>query len=638
MWLRTEIELVVSGKGREVELGSVLPEGWKLAAISSQIPVAVDNSGHLKAQVRSGKWTVLLDAFRLDNPSELRYASEAKPAVTSQLVAFQSRPDFRMVEILGVPSVDVSQTTFPERWRSLPVYRWDTATPLRIEERLRGMGAQKPEGLRIARALWLDEDGRGMTFRDQLSGRMQQIWRLDAAPGQELGAVRNSGGQWQLITRNPQDGALGIEVRERNFNLEAAGRIRQTKTLSATGWRSDADTLNVDLNLPPGWRLFALFGADRLRGDWLTSWTLLDLFLVLVLSFAVFRLWGLPAALLAFVAFGLSYHEPGAPRYIWLFLLMPIALLRVVSSGWGRRVIITWKWLTIACLVVILTPFVAGQLQQALYPQLERVGSKGPFLARDFRLGGTGTVAPAPAEAARAKSYDASAQAADLAMSKAAPDSNLMYQANARIQTGPAVPDWSWRSVSFGWNGPVQASQRVHVLLIPPALERGLTILRVVLLLALAGVSSWGAAPGWVDLRQTRQTCRRAARRIPGRSGVARARRHPRSRNAGNASTAPPRDVRRVPHRCGYPLCFLENRRPAGDDRAPRFTPRSKSRFRCLGVWLLGPLSRSSLITSRTPPCGARTTIFGSFYPREFMTSASRGCSRMSMNGNGLFS
>ena len=179
-----------------------------------------------------------------------------------------------------------------------------------------------------------------------------------------MGRCGNSGGQWQLITRNPQDGALGIEVRERNFNLEAAGRISQTKTLSATGWRSDADTLNVDLNLPPGWRLFALFGADRLRGDWLTSWTLLDLFLVLVLSFAVFRLWGLPAALLAFVAFGLSYHEPGAPRYIWLFLLMPIALLRVVSSGWGRRVIITWKWLTIACLVIILTPFVAGQVNK----------------------------------------------------------------------------------------------------------------------------------------------------------------------------------------------------------------------------------------------------------------------------------
>jgi hypothetical protein len=142
---------------------------------------------------------------------------------------------------------------------------------------------------------------------------MQQIWRLDAAPGQELGAVRNSGGQWQLITRNPQDGALGIEVRERNFNLEAAGRISQTKTLSATGWRSHADTLNVDLNLPRA-GVFSLRCSGGSPAWGLAHiWTLLDLFLVLVLSFAVFRPWGLPAALLAFVA-GLYYHEPGAPR------------------------------------------------------------------------------------------------------------------------------------------------------------------------------------------------------------------------------------------------------------------------------------------------------------------------------------
>ena len=31
LWLRTEIELTVSGKSREEELGTILPEGWKLA-------------------------------------------------------------------------------------------------------------------------------------------------------------------------------------------------------------------------------------------------------------------------------------------------------------------------------------------------------------------------------------------------------------------------------------------------------------------------------------------------------------------------------------------------------------------------------------------------------------------------------
>jgi hypothetical protein len=186
LWLHTEIELIVSGKNREEVIGSILPEGWRIAAVSSPIPVAVDDAGQMKAHVRTGKWTLLADAFRLDNPKEIGYAPGTKPAVADELIAFRARPEFRMVEIVGAQPIDVSQTTFPEKWRNLPVYRWETASPFRIEERMRGMGVQRPEGLNIARALWLDESGRGLTFRDHIGGRMQQIWRLDAAPGQGL--------------------------------------------------------------------------------------------------------------------------------------------------------------------------------------------------------------------------------------------------------------------------------------------------------------------------------------------------------------------------------------------------------------------------------------------------------------------
>ena len=97
--------------------------------------IVVDDTGRMKAQVRAGKWTVHADAFRFDNPKEFRYAQGAKPAVAEELVAFRARPDFRTVEIVGEPSIDVSQTTFPEKWRELPVYRWDTTAPFRIEEK-----------------------------------------------------------------------------------------------------------------------------------------------------------------------------------------------------------------------------------------------------------------------------------------------------------------------------------------------------------------------------------------------------------------------------------------------------------------------------------------------------------------------
>lgn len=517
LWWRQEVELTVSGKSREEELGTLLPEGWKLAAIQSPIPVSVDDSGHAKAQVRAGTWTVRVDAFRLDNPKEVRFAPGVRRAAAEELVAFRARPDFRVLEFIGPPAIDPSQSQFPKAWQGLPVHRWDTGTAIRLVERMRGMGAQKPAGLGIERTLWLDEGGRGLTFQDRITGQMQQVWRLDAAEGQELGSVR-SGGEGQLITRNPQNGAIGVELRSRNLSVEATGRLSDPASLPATGWRSDAESVRVTLHLPPGWRLFALFGADWVHGDWLTAWTLLDLFLLLVFTLAVFRIRGWATALLAFAAFGLAYHEPGAPRYPWLALLVPIALEPHIPRGLGRRLLLVGQALTLGVLLLFLVPFVARQVQQALYPQLETPDGTPlpiPGEATEAMNAPTAHQAMPPAaravagqagmskelmmryglSAARSTPGDAS-QAGQSATANQAAFDNLRQDVKARIQTGPGLPEWTWRSVSFGWNGPVQGTQRLHPVLIPQAVERMLTAVRTALLLALGAVLLRGVRRG----------------------------------------------------------------------------------------------------------------------------------------------
>src|SRR4051794_36955479 len=110
--------------------------------------------------------------------------------------------------------------------------------------------------------------------------------------------------------------------------MDAIGRTTDTRHVSATGWNTDADSLQLTLILPAGWRVLAMLGADKVQGDWLTAWTLLDLFVVLLFSLAILRLWGFTATLVALLASALAYHERGAPRYTWLFLLLPLALLR----------------------------------------------------------------------------------------------------------------------------------------------------------------------------------------------------------------------------------------------------------------------------------------------------------------------
>lgn len=484
LWLRTDVELTVSGKSREEDLGWILPSGWLLSRVDSPIPVAIDEKGRLKAQVRAGKWTISLTAFHASDTKSIQYAEDAKPVVDIELVGFRAKPDFRLAEVTDVKAVDVTQTTFPEKWRDLPVYQWETKSAIGLVERIRGMGLQRPEGLRITREFWLDEDGRTLTYHDVVRGQMQQIWRLDSTDGEQLGVVRVDG-QGQLITANPKTGAHGIEIRTRNLNLEAIGTIENPSEIPATGWQVDADALEVTMHLPPGWRALALFGADDVDGDWLTAWSLLDLFLLLIFTLAVYRLWGIPAGILAFVAFSLAYQEPGAPRLAWFFLLMPIGLLRVVPDGVFQKWIKAWKYIAIALLVIILIPFLVLQIQSALYPQLESHGvnyaSQRIFPPIETSYG--------PSVGMDEMAFEADKLAKPAAQMKQEVQSeNLLYDPKARIQTGPAQPEWTWNRIDCRWDGPVDADQRIRPILISGPIYRLLTVMRILLLTLLAAV------------------------------------------------------------------------------------------------------------------------------------------------------
>lgn len=515
MWLRTEIELSVSGKSREEELGCVLPEGWKLSRVNSPVPVAVDEMGNMKVQVRTGKWKISMDAFSTSPVDTFAYASSAQPMTAVELVAFQASSSLRMVEVVGAPSVDVSQTTFPKKWHHLPVYQWETARAFKLQEKMRGMGVQKPEGLRVIRELWLDENGQGFTYRDRIQGDTQEIWRLDVMEGQELGRVKMND-EGQLITRNPKTNAVGVEVRQRNVKMDAVGRMQREGAFPAIGWNTDADALDMRLNLPPGWRLLYWAGGENVEGSWWDAWDLLDVFLLMVFTMAIFKLWGWVPALVALLGLGLVYHEPFAPKFAWLFLLMPLALLRVVPAGVVRNLIVVWKYFALVLLLGWLLPFYTQQIQALLYPQLEdrysfgsrnwnvfnTIDSERATSARaeaDMMLDAvevqetmpvpqqTATLARTPEDHRKSKAgFSRSVKSSSFKqMDKSGqllPKSNLMYAPQARIQTGPGVPEWNWNTVSASWNGPIVSEQMTRPILISLNLQRFIILVRLILL------------------------------------------------------------------------------------------------------------------------------------------------------------
>jgi len=219
----------------------------------------------------------------------------------------------------------------------------------------------------------------------------------------------------------------------------------------------------------------------------------------LLFSLAILRLRGFLPALVAFLAFGLAYHEPDAPRVAWLLLLLPVALVQHMPIGLWRNVVLGLKWTAAAILLLSLAPFAASQIQAALFPQLERLSP------RSISFGDTArTVASAPAygyeqalEEAADDAMDPFAPAPENIQRQSAPLSsapksrymskdNLKVDPKAVIQTGPGVPEWTWRRITFGWDGPVAASQELRPILIPPSLSRPLALARVIFLVLLA--------------------------------------------------------------------------------------------------------------------------------------------------------
>ncbi len=499
-WLRTQVELSVAGKSREEALGHALPQGWQLSWVESPLPCAVDDAGRLKVQVRAGRWVVKLSAFRTQPASTVAYAEKTQPLAAEEWVGLQQDTALRVVELDGIPAVDVAQTTYPEEWRQYPVHLWTTAQPFQIVEKMRGMGSRKPPGITLQRSFWLDEEGGGLTYRDQLSGRGQQTWRLDAAERHQLGAVKIAG-QGQLITKNPATGAVGVEVRDRNLDLQAVGRLEGRGPIPATGWQMDAESLNAELQLPPGWRLLAVFGPDWSQGDWLTDWTLLDVFMLLISTLALWRLWGWKTALLGLLAFLLSYQELGAPRLCGWLLIAGMAAAKLLQGRVAEKWALLFRSAALAIFALGSLTFFLQQVQQALYPQLE-VGVNPGLIDENERVNastlastaGVDAVAgsPVPATESMSRLRKVMSPLESYAVSSPKPGlsaqitSNLLQDAKARIQTGPAVPQWTWRSVSFGWRGPVAAGEHISLWLIPCSVERVLSVLRVAFLLALA--------------------------------------------------------------------------------------------------------------------------------------------------------
>ena len=474
--LTTVLRINVSGGLREANFGPFLPEGFVPERLDGQLPARFEPNGQLRVQVRPGEWIVRLTARAATvlNEFEPLVGGENMPAV--EILSYQSNPRLRVTVPSGLVPVDPGQANVPPEWRSFPAFRFSAGDALSLEERSRGLVDSQNE-LTIARSLWLDFDGDGMTAADAVTGTMRRDWRLDMRSPFQLESARVNG-ENVLVTAGDAEDLRGIEVRQQQLALSSVARIDASGRLPVTGWDSRFAGASIELNLPPGRRLVAAPGADAARGAWLGRWQLLDIFLLLVVTAASWRLFGPLVGGVAFAALALSFHEFGAPVWLWLNLLATVALLRVAPAGRLKAWLRTYFYLGLAALALVLVPFVADQFKYALYPQLEAGATTGTYGAVGVGASDAPMLSAPPRDAAKSSRMVADeaqeiieelvVTGSDLAPSAPPPKRFERYAPNALVQAGPGVPGWQWQRYMLYWDGPVEAGQSMRLVIAPP--------------------------------------------------------------------------------------------------------------------------------------------------------------------------
>lgn len=486
----TRLRLDVAGSQREVVLGPVLLPAMIPLSLNSRLPARLEPDGRLRVQLRPGSWIVELDARQPVDTTSLSLPATETPWPQQEVWVFAAQNHLRLVEVQGV-SIDPRQTSLPEAWQSLPAYLMKADDSLHLKVVRRGDPEPEPDRLTLQRTLWLDSNGKGYTLHDKISGNMTRGWRLETLPSIDLGRV-DIDGEPQVITHLPGSTQKGVEVRRGMINLSADSRYTaQLGHIPATGWAQDFHRVSTELNLPPGWLLFAASGVDNVPQTWLQRWTLLDLFMVLILALAILRLWNWRWGLLALVTLTLIWHQSLAPQYVWVNVLIAIALLRVVPRSKFHHVVIWYRNLSLLGLAFIVIPFAVQQVRIGLYPQLER-----PWQSMTPTILGVSSVAPrdkaeimpeagVPREAkkmqsdfGRLDSYRSYDKAINLAQ----------LDPSANVQTGPGLPQWQWSRIQLSWNGPVERTQMLGLVLLSPAVNMLLNFLRVVLVILLGAL------------------------------------------------------------------------------------------------------------------------------------------------------
>ena len=386
--IETLLKLRISGRSRPLQIAQVVPAGSLPVTIESPLPSQLSAQGALALQLLPGEYDVRVLSLMQQPVAAIKAPSVALPEWPKEEVwSFQPDMALRSVELSGGQPLHADLTQLPSDWKGGAVYVLAAGDELRLNETRRGEQSQAPNEIQLQREVWIDLEGRGATIQDRFQGRLNQEFRLNALPETKVGRATIDG-QPVLVTLDPKSSAAGVELRNQDLRLKVVSRVEDSRTLAATGWGTGIDKLSLLLHLPPSWKLLHVAGAAEAHGSWVDSWSLLHIFVSILIILAVYKLFGWPLAAVLTLSLLLNHGEFLAPRmlYIHLLLLVVWRLLTSAKESVWRSLSQVLLAATYAAWLLQSLAFAKLQFTQFLFPQLQ-AGTRYRTLLQSFIAG-----------------------------------------------------------------------------------------------------------------------------------------------------------------------------------------------------------------------------------------------------------
>lgn len=472
--LETRLKLRVTGKNREEILGKPLLENNELIGVNSPIPVKINAQGELVAQLKAGEYWINLNSRFTKNSKSLKKTANHKNWPNNEFLSVRYNNKIREIEISGTNSIDTQQTNIPHEWKTLPSYLLKDNNQLQIKVLRQGKENPAKNELSLTRKLWLDFNGKGITAKNHLQGKIHQNWRLDSTEDNQLQSAEVN---QQAVMITLLDNKQGIEVRNNNVDINTTSRIENARNFSLSGWLSDVNSVRASLELPPGWRIFHATGIEQISGSWISQWSLWTIFIVLIVTAVAKQLFNLAVSALTLLSITLTFYEALSP-VVFIPIFFALYGLLKISNEKISKIFQVITLLIAAIYILSLSQYTVNTFRTVIYPTVEN-----PYYynehshhiemhkaSKDEAYGGEQVILE---EVVMTKSrLGTSAYRNEAPPKKIESIDNYKYAEQDRVQTGIGAPNWNWNSYQLNNYGEVTPEQKVRMYYMSPIITK----------------------------------------------------------------------------------------------------------------------------------------------------------------------